>query len=208
MKKYISSSMTEKTGSGKITIKTSGKGYENYWIYVPSSIAKDPSFPFKKPEKVKIELKNGKLIISKENYLMELIHGHGIENLTLPRILEDKAQKNGDKPLILYKDECYSYQEVNERSNEVANGLLKLRKFLELKRSKSPKKRTKIAVMLPNIPEFFFCWFGIIKSGFMFVPINWFLKGNDLIYNKKKSDAEILIIDHRVFKVIEEIKED
>ena len=162
--------MSEKKGKGKISVKTSGKGYENVWLYLPSKIAKDSSFPFLDKEEVNVEIKEGQLIVSKRDTLRELIRNYGIENATLPYLIETKAKENRNKPFILFKNEIYSYQETHEWSNRIAHGILQLIEELDL-------KKHHIAVILPNSPEFIFSWFGIVKAGRIFIPINRFLKG-------------------------------
>ena len=56
-----------KTGKGRISKKKSGnRGYDSYWIYIPSKISKDLDFPFKDKEEVIIELKGERLEIRKK----------------------------------------------------------------------------------------------------------------------------------------------
>lgn len=182
--------------------------YKNAYIYLPSNLVGDSSFPFTETQKVNIEVKEGKLVISKINYLVELIQNYGIENLTLPKLLEDKARENNDKPLVLFHDEIYSYADVNRVSNKLSNGLLQIGKKLGLKQKKTLKRTSKIAVMLPNCPDFLFCWFAIVKSGYLFVPINRFVRSDQLKYVIEQSEAEIFILEHEYLKIFEEVKED
>jgi hypothetical protein len=43
---------------------TGSKG--RVWIYVPTGVAKDSAFPFKKGEKVNVKIEGDKLVIAKE----------------------------------------------------------------------------------------------------------------------------------------------
>lgn len=181
--------MTEKLGKGKISIKKSGKGYENFWLYIPSKIGKDSSFPFNDKEEVNIEVQDGRMLITPRDTLRELIKKHGVENATLPYVIEEKAIQNKDKPFLLFQDKKYSFLETHEISNKIANGIVNILTRLKL------KKKTHIALMLPNNPDFIFTWFGIVKAGCIFVPINRFLKENELRYLLEESDTKVLIID-------------
>ncbi|MFX1312088.1 MAG: hypothetical protein ACFFHD_05705 [Promethearchaeota archaeon] len=59
---------------GKITTKKSGNGgYKSIWLYIPSKISKDNSFPFKENEEVLVEIENGSLVISKNNELSKIV---------------------------------------------------------------------------------------------------------------------------------------
>ncbi|MFX0142204.1 MAG: AMP-binding protein, partial [Candidatus Hodarchaeota archaeon] len=179
---------------GKITKKKSAKGaYETVWIYVPSKIAKDSSFPFSIKEDVNIEIIDDKLVISKRDELFDIIENYGIKNATLPKLLQTKAVENKDKPFLFYKDESFSYEELNANSNQIAHGLLNIIKSIKL-------RRPKISVMLPNCPEFIFSWFGIVKAGGVFISINVHYKGELLEYILKNSDTEILIINYDYFE--------
>lgn len=44
------------------------------WVYIPKSVAEDSSFPFKKGDKVTIEIEEGKLII---NHILNPLTQHG-----------------------------------------------------------------------------------------------------------------------------------
>jgi hypothetical protein len=47
--------------------QTAGKQYDKYYIYIPTEVARDSAFPFKKDEKLKIKIdpQNKRLIIEK-----------------------------------------------------------------------------------------------------------------------------------------------
>ncbi|HUX97988.1 MAG TPA: AMP-binding protein [Candidatus Deferrimicrobium sp.] len=183
---------------GKITIKKSGKEYESVWIYIPTKIANDPSFPFKHNDKVYIQInkKDGKLIVSQREKIFELLDSFGLRNATLPNVLEQKAEENKNKIFAIFGDKKITYKEINERANSIANGLLKL----------DLGRKQKIAVMLPNIPEFIDSWFGIAKIGGVIVPVNVFLKGDVLQFILSDSDSEHLIIDFSYLDAFEAIK--
>jgi len=187
-------------GKSKIVIKPSGKGkYKTTWIYVPSKVAKDSSFPFKNDEEVLIEIKNDSILITRDNKRSRMIKEYGIDNITLPKLLNKKALDNNDQIILFYKNEQFSFKDINEKSNQIAWGILDFDDKLNV-------KNPKISVMMSNCPEFLFCWFGIIKSGSIFIPINTALKGDLLRHVLNDSDTEILIIDYSFIKQFEEIR--
>ncbi|MFX1490200.1 MAG: AMP-binding protein, partial [Promethearchaeota archaeon] len=189
-----------KTGKGRILKRKSGnRKYDSFWIYVPSKISKDLGFPFRDKEEVLIDLIGEHLNIRKIYNLSELTKVYGVEDATIPKIIESKASYNKDKPLIYYRDTVYSYQEVNAISNQIAHGILKLNKELRL-------DKPKISLIFPNCPGSLFCWFGVAKSGSVFVPISYLLKKELLEFVLKNSDTEILIIDYEYYANFEEIR--
>jgi len=186
-------------GKGKITTKKSGKGgYESTWLYIPSKLVKDSSFPFTEKEEVSIQIEDGSLIIKKRDVIQDIIEAYGIQNATLPKLIEDKANENGERTFLYFKDKKYSYMDMHTISNQIGNGLLKVIENLNL-------KKPKIALMLPNCPDFIFSWFGIIKAGSTFVPINTYFKPELLQYQLNNSNSRILIIDYQYLRNFKKI---
>ena len=58
-----------KVGKGRFInrpSKTGKKMYPRYFVYIPVYVAQDPSFPFEEGEEVLVRIKEGKVIIEKE----------------------------------------------------------------------------------------------------------------------------------------------
>jgi len=66
------------------------------------------------------------------------------------------------------------------------------------------QKDDKVCVMLPNIPEFLYTWWGNAKLGGITVPLNTALKGEGLAYIINHSDAETLVLSQRYVSALEE----
>ncbi|MFX1504452.1 MAG: AMP-binding protein, partial [Promethearchaeota archaeon] len=190
-----------KTGKGRIIKRKSGnRKYDSFWVYIPSKISRAFDFPFNDKEEVLIDLIGERLNVRKIYNLSELTKKFGIEDATLPKIIESKAKLNKDKPFIYYRDKIYSYLDVNSISNQIANSLLNLMRRLQL-------KNPKISLMFPNCPESLFCWFGIAKAGGVFVPISYLFNEELLEFILKNSDTEILIIDYKYYANFNKIRE-
>jgi crotonobetaine/carnitine-CoA ligase len=114
---------------------------------------------------------------------------------TLGRLLEEKARKNKGKTFLLFENERITFDQFNERANRVANSLLNL----------GIRKGDKVAIMLPNCPDYLYLWFGIAKMGAVMVPINVSWKGELLNYILNHSDSETLVVEESLFPQIEEI---
>ena len=142
-------------GKSKIVIKPSGRGkYKTTWIYVPSKVAKDSSFPFKNNEEVLIEIKNGSILITKDNVSSRMIKEYGIDNLTLPKLLRKKAVENSNQVILYYGNEKLTFEDINQESNKIAWGIIDLVDRLNVK---SPK----ISLMMSNCPDFLYSWFAM-----------------------------------------------
>ena len=112
------------------------------------------------------------------------------------KILEDKAAMNAGRVAVLTAHEQITYDQLDARVNRVGNAL----------EAMGVTKNDKVCVMLPNIPEFLYAWWGNAKLGGITVPLNTALKGEGLAYIINHSDAETLILSHRYLAALEEIR--
>jgi len=103
----------------------------------------------------------------------------------LTNIIEDKARQFPDHVVFQFRDDPLTLGEFNERINKAANGFL----------SMGVKHGDKVALMLPNSPEFLYTWFALNKIGAVEVPINVALKGEGLAYQMIQSDCVSLVAD-------------
>jgi crotonobetaine/carnitine-CoA ligase len=112
------------------------------------------------------------------------------------KIFEDKAKINAGKVALITAHEQVTYDQLDARINRVGNAF----------KSLGIQKNDKVCVMLPNIPEFLYVWWGNAKLGGVTVPLNTALKGEGLAYIINHSDAETLVIDHRYLPALEDIR--
>jgi hypothetical protein len=58
-----------KEGKGRFInrpTRTGGKTYDKFFVYVPTEVARDGTFPFKTGEEVHVKIENQKLTVEKE----------------------------------------------------------------------------------------------------------------------------------------------
>jgi len=111
------------------------------------------------------------------------------------KILEDKAVMNASRVAVITAHEQITYTQLDERVNRVGNAL----------EAMGVTKSDKVCVMLPNIPEFLYAWWGNAKLGGITVPLNTALKGDGLAYIINHSDAETIILSYRYLAALEEV---
>ena len=97
--------------------------------------------------------------------------------------LESKVWNHPHKVYLYFEDQCWTYQQFNERVNQAANA------FLEL----GIQKGDRVCLMLPNSPEFLFSWFGLNKIGGIMVPINTAFKVPESLYIVEHCEAKGII---------------
>ncbi len=104
-------------------------------------------------------------------------------SLNLATMLRESATAHPDKPLCHINDTTLTYAQVDEISGRVATSLLGL----------GLQRGDKVAVQLPNLPQFLFSYFAIMKAGLVMVPLNPLLKAQEIAYHLDNSDTRLLI---------------
>ena len=116
----------------------------------------------------------------------------------LTKIIEDKARQYPDHVVFQFRDDPITLEEFNQEINKTANGLISL----------GVKHGDKVAIILPNSPEFLYTWFALNKIGACEVPINVALKGQGLSYQMTQSDCVALVADTQYLDRLEGVTDD
>jgi len=103
--------------------------------------------------------------------------------MNLAQNIERSQRLFPDKPALIFEGKYFTYRELNEMSNRVANGLSEL----------GISGGYRVALFLPNIPPFVAAYLGIQKIGAVPVSINSALKAEEVKYIIEDSGALILI---------------
>ena len=117
-------------------------------------------------------------------------------------IISDKYGKSKKTALIAIekstkKIKKISYKELNENSSKFANAL----------KNFGIKKKDNILVILPRIPEWYYCILGCSKVGAVAIPCTKMLKAKDIEYRANKSNAKVIISTSESSSEINKIKD-
>lgn len=104
--------------------------------------------------------------------------------ISLGQLIKDRSLQNKGKTFIYYADREIKYEDIERHSNMAAHAFGAL----------GISKGDHVALMLPNCPEYIFCWFGLAKLGAVTVTINTRLRGDSLEYIIKESDSKALVL--------------
>jgi len=100
--------------------------------------------------------------------------------LNLASTFEHSAKEFPDKKAIIFQDKSFTFSQVAAMVNKVANSLRKI----------GIKKGDKVALSCLNLPYFPMVYYGILKTGAVVVPLNVLLKGREIAYHLKDSEAK------------------
>lgn len=101
-------------------------------------------------------------------------------------LLEERAEKLGGETLLQFKDQEFTYREMDQNANRVANFL----------RSMGGGPGAGLAIIMKNSPRWLDVFFGLEKVGMYAVPVNVALRGDQLAHVVDNSDARFVVIDH------------
>lgn len=105
----------------------------------------------------------------------------------LYRFLEENARRFPRNPAILLAAPTFSstftYRQVEHLANRFANALIWL----------GVKPGDRVAIQLPNFPQFVFGFYGALKAGAAVVPVNPLYKAHDLATVLKNSGAKVIL---------------
>ena len=89
--------------------------------------------------------------------------------------IDDICKKYANEIAYEYQGKSFTYNEINELSNKFANALIKL----------GVKKGDRVALLLPNIPQFPIALYGILKAGAISV-------GTNFLYTPAEIESQLL----------------
>jgi len=105
-------------------------------------------------------------------------------------ILDDAASNYPDATYTIFADATRTFRQVKDTADRIANFLA----------SRGIGRGDRVAIFLPNIPQFPEIFFGILKTGATCVTCNPLYKTPELNYQLKDCGAKALfVMDHPVF---------
>ena len=107
------------------------------------------------------------------------------ENATIIKLFKTQVKKNPHKIAISFEGEEITYEELDNKSDKLANVLSK----------KGIVKSDIVAIFLPKSLDFFICMLGILKAGATYLPIDVEFPDNRVNYILNDSKAKLCITD-------------
>jgi len=106
-----------------------------------------------------------------------------MENVSLGMMLEEVSTAYPGNTSLIYKDKTITYKELNKTVTAFAGILSNL----------GINKGDKVALMLPNIPEFVISYFAVVRLGAVAVTLNILSTPYELRYLLSNSDSKVFI---------------
>lgn len=102
---------------------------------------------------------------------------------TLPAMLRNLAERFGDRDMIALGERRLTYRQAEQESARLARGLL----------ASGIGKGTRVALLMPNGPDWVLAWLAICRIGAVCVPLSTFLRERELLWNLRHADIHTLL---------------
>jgi crotonobetaine/carnitine-CoA ligase len=115
---------------------------------------------------------------------------------TVPALLARRAREGGGRTCLLFEGRRYTYAEVDELTNRVANGL----------HAAGIERGAHVAVLLENTPETLWTYLALGKLGAVGVPVNTAAKGALLATSLAQSECVALVVQQSLLERFEAVQ--
>lgn len=102
----------------------------------------------------------------------------------------------GERIAIECEDQRVTYAQLSERVNRFGAAL---RNLLDV------RMEERVLLLLPDIPEFAYSFFGAIKIGAVPVPVNTLLRANEYEYLLNDTRARVVIVSDSLLHLVQQI---
>lgn len=105
-------------------------------------------------------------------------------SIPLSDFLENTARNYPDQPAVVYFDRQLTYKQLNDATNKFATALADM----------GIKKGDRVALFLPNFPQFVISYYGALKIGAVETAISPLYKEREVEHQLADSEAETLVV--------------
>ncbi|ADG83531.1 AMP-dependent synthetase and ligase [Thermincola potens JR] len=118
--------------------------------------------------------------------------------MLLGEVISRAKNRFPDKTALIFKDRRWTYRELDEQINQVANGLKKL----------GIQKGDRVGLLMLNSPYFVIGYFAVVRLGAIVVPINVAFKGEEVKYLMNDSQASAMIVAPVFLPLVKQIRKE
>ena len=122
----------------------------------------------------------------------QYLHGE----VALTEYLRAWAKKQPEHPAVIFYGHTLTYADLDKQSD----------RFAALLMSKGVKKGDRVAVFMPNCPQFHIVFFGILKLGAVHVPVSPLSRAFELAYELNDTDAEVIVAQDQLIDTVNQVK--
>ncbi|TAL26933.1 MAG: long-chain-fatty-acid--CoA ligase [Aquabacterium sp.] len=114
---------------------------------------------------------------------------------SLVELLDEAFKKYADRDMCAFMDVHVKYRQIDEQANAIAAWL----------QSKGVKKGARVALMMPNVPQYMAAIAGVLRAGCIVVNVNPLYTPRELEHQLKDSGAEAIVILENFAVTLQEV---
>lgn len=118
-------------------------------------------------------------------------------DVTLHALMDDAAESYPDAICTIFFDRKRTYRSISDDAWRFANGL----------RAMGVRKGDRVALMLPNTPQFVVAFYGALRAGAIVVPCNPLYTVPELRHQLADSGATTVVVLSRLYPVVKAARE-
>lgn len=111
-------------------------------------------------------------------------------------IVHRSAYRYPNKTALIFNDTVVTYSELDAMINRFANGLHTL----------GLKRYDRVAILAHNTIHHVIAWLGTARSGGIYLPMNYLLRGKDIAYCANHSEARFFIVEDALKDLLLDIR--
>ncbi|AZB44934.1 long-chain fatty acid--CoA ligase [Bacillus sp. FJAT-42376] len=123
-------------------------------------------------------------------------HDVSIPDIPVHELLRTAAEMHGEKTAISFYKKTFSYEELAKMADAFAAAL----------QNNGVTKADRVAIMLPNCPQFVISYYGVLAAGGIVTQVNPMLMERELCHILTDSGAETLIVYDLLYPKAEAIQ--
>ena len=111
------------------------------------------------------------------------IDGPGFTTLSVASILSESAVRHADRPALFYDGEATTYRALWEQTRAYAGAL----------RARGIGRGDRVAMMIPNLPDFPRVYYAVLALGAVVVPIHLLLRVEEISRMLRDADVDLFV---------------
>lgn len=124
--------------------------------------------------------------------------------IPLDQLLADSATKYPDQPATIFgarvgsriMDQALSYRQLDDAVNRFAAAVQRL----------GVEQGDRVAIIMPNCPQFLIAFFGVLRAGGIAVPCNFFYSAGELEHQLNDAGVEIAVVLSPFYEKVHSIR--
>ena len=117
--------------------------------------------------------------------------------ISLGEALKRSAEEAAEKTAIYYHDTGLTFKDLDELTNRFADSL----RILKV------RKNDRVAIYLPNLPQFVVAYYGILKTGAIVVTVSPLYKERELGIILSDSETKVIVTSNQLYRYVQLIQQ-